>query len=123
MSEYWKHIIEIEKVKKEADQLMMKKIDHYEKELALVREQAQIDTLEKDSIEKLSGNWYLDKGFAYHQIEYVQLVNDKGDKAYSDVVTIINNVYYEGKKIDISESVKKDSYFNLKYAVELNCKK
>ena len=48
MSEYWKHIIEIEKVKKEADQLMMKKIDHYEKELALVREQAQIDTLEKD---------------------------------------------------------------------------
>ena len=41
-------IMEIEKVKKEADQLMMKKIDHYEKELALVREQAQIDTLEKD---------------------------------------------------------------------------
>lgn len=82
-----------------------------------------LDTLEKDSIEKLSGNWYLDKGFAYHQIEYVQLVNDKGDKAYSDVVTTIKNVYYEGKKIDISESVKKDSYFNLKYAVELNCKK
>tara|TARA_R100000700_G_scaffold26822_1_gene33650 strand:- start:1065 stop:1364 length:300 start_codon:yes stop_codon:yes gene_type:complete len=48
MSEYWKHIIEIEKVKKETDELMMKKIDHYEKELALVREQAQIDTLEKD---------------------------------------------------------------------------
>ena len=41
-------IMEIEKVKKEADELMMKKIDHYEKELALVREQAQIDTLEKD---------------------------------------------------------------------------
>ena len=38
-------IMEIEKVKKEADQLMMKKIDHYEKELALVREQAQIDIL------------------------------------------------------------------------------
>ena len=48
MSEYMKHILEIEKVKKEADELMMKKIDHYEKELALVREQAQIDTLEKD---------------------------------------------------------------------------
>ena len=48
MSEYWKHIIEIEKVKKVTDELMMKKIDHYEKELALVREQAQIDTLEKD---------------------------------------------------------------------------
>ena len=35
----------VESVKKEADELMMKKIDHYEKELALVREQAQIDIL------------------------------------------------------------------------------
>ena len=39
----------VESVKKEADELMMKKIDHYEKELALVREDAQIQilTLEK----------------------------------------------------------------------------
>ena len=48
MSEYMKHILEIEKVKKEADELMMKKIDHYEKEIALVREQCQIDLLTKD---------------------------------------------------------------------------
>jgi len=48
MSEYMKHILEIEKVKKEADELMMKKIEHYEKELALVREQCQIDLLTKD---------------------------------------------------------------------------
>ena len=41
-------IMEIEKVKKEADELMMKKIDHYEKELALVREDAQISILEKE---------------------------------------------------------------------------
>ena len=39
---------EVEKVKKEADELMMKKIDYYEKELALVREQCQIDLLTKD---------------------------------------------------------------------------
>ena len=45
MSEYIKHVIEIEKVKKEADELMMKKIDHYEKEIALVREDAQIEHL------------------------------------------------------------------------------
>ena len=45
MSEYIKHVIEIEKVKKEADELMMKKIDHYEKEIALVREDAQIQIL------------------------------------------------------------------------------
>ena len=58
MSEYMKHILEIEKVKKEADELMMKKIDHYEKELALVREQAQIDimTLEKRVAELLKIN-------------------------------------------------------------------
>mgnify|MGYP003122562716 CR=1 FL=1 len=48
MSEYIKHVIEIEKVKKEADELMMKKIDHYEKELALVREDAQIQILRLD---------------------------------------------------------------------------
>ena len=58
MSEYIKHVIEIEKVKKEADELMMKKIDHYEKEIALVREQAQIDimTLEKRVAELLKIN-------------------------------------------------------------------
>ena len=35
----------VKSVKKEADELMMKKIGHYEKEMALVREQAQIDIL------------------------------------------------------------------------------
>ena len=45
MNEGMKNIMEIEKIKKEADELMMKKIDHYEKEMALVREQAQIDIL------------------------------------------------------------------------------
>ena len=48
MSEYMKHILEIEKVKKKADELMMKKIDHYEKEMALVREDAQIQILRLD---------------------------------------------------------------------------
>ena len=45
MSEYLKHVLEIEKVKKEADELMMKKIEHYEKEIALVREDAQVQIL------------------------------------------------------------------------------
>ena len=48
MSEYMKHILEIEKVKKEADELMIKKIEYYVKEIALVREQCQIDLLTKD---------------------------------------------------------------------------
>ena len=38
----------VESVKKEADELMIKKIEYYEKEIALVREQYQIDLLTKD---------------------------------------------------------------------------
>ena len=43
--DYVKLITEVEKSKKEADELMMKKIEHYEKEIVLVREDAQIDIL------------------------------------------------------------------------------
>ena len=50
---------ERESLKKEADELMMKKIEHYEKELALVREDVQIEILrlEKRNTEhqKLNG--------------------------------------------------------------------
>ena len=48
MNEGMKNIMEIEKIKKEADELMMKKITYYEKEIALIREQYQIDLLTKD---------------------------------------------------------------------------
>ena len=48
MNEGMKNIMEIEKIKKEADELMIKKIEYYEKEIALVREQYQIDLLTKD---------------------------------------------------------------------------
>ena len=46
MSEYMKHMMEIESVKKEADKLMMDKIVYYEKEIDLVREEAQITQLQ-----------------------------------------------------------------------------
>ncbi len=46
--DYVKLITEVEKSKKEADELMIKKIEYYEKEIALVREQCQIDLLTKD---------------------------------------------------------------------------
>ena len=48
MNEGMKNIMEIEKIKKEADELMIKKIEYYEKEIALVKEQCQIDLLTKD---------------------------------------------------------------------------
>ena len=47
-NDYVKLITEVEKSKKEADELMMKKIEHYEKEIALVREDAQIQILRLD---------------------------------------------------------------------------
>jgi len=46
MSEYMKHMMEIEAVKKEADKLMMDKIVYYEKEIDLVREEAQVTQLQ-----------------------------------------------------------------------------
>ena len=50
---------ERESLKKEADELMMKKIEHYEKEIALVREDAQIERLRLEKInnehQKLNG--------------------------------------------------------------------
>ena len=41
MSDYIKHIIEIEKIKKEADELMMNKISKYEKEIADLKKELQ----------------------------------------------------------------------------------
>ena len=41
MSDYIKHIIEIEKIKKEADKLMMNKISKYEKEIADLKKELQ----------------------------------------------------------------------------------
>ena len=41
MSDYIKHIIEIEKIKKEADELMMNKISKYEKEITKLKNKAQ----------------------------------------------------------------------------------
>ena len=45
---------ERESLKKEADELMMKKIEHYEKEIALIREDAQIEYLK---LEVCSSSW------------------------------------------------------------------
>ena len=39
---------ERESLKKEADELMMKKIEHYEKKIALVREDAQVEIMRRD---------------------------------------------------------------------------
>ena len=41
MSEYIKHILGIEKIKKEADTLMLNKISKYEKEIAKLKNKAQ----------------------------------------------------------------------------------
>ena len=90
MNEGMKNIMEIEKIKKEADELMMKKIDHYEKEIALVREDAQIQilTLEKrisellkinESHQKLNGELREDNKKLARQIDdYVNKLRKAG---------------------------------------------
>ena len=52
MSEYLKHVLEIEKVKKECDRLMMEKVKKYEaiiyqlkKDLAMEKEEHQYDNM------------------------------------------------------------------------------
>ena len=42
---------ERESLKKEADELMIKKIEHYEKEIALVREDAQVQILAVEKVQ------------------------------------------------------------------------
>ena len=79
MSEYMKHVIEIEKVKKEADELMMKKIDHYEKEIALVREQAQIDML---TLEKRHADNIFEKD---NRIKELEIINKEHQKLNGEI--------------------------------------
>ena len=88
--DYVKLITEVEKSKKEADELMMKKIEHYEKEIALVREDAQIQilTLEKrisellkinESHQKLNGELREDNKKLARQIDdYVNKLRKAG---------------------------------------------
>jgi len=80
-----------------------------------------LDTLQKNSVQKVSGKWYLDKAFAYHNIEYVQLRNETGETAFTDVVSTIKNVYYNGEKVDLSKANVNINNFNLKEAVRVNC--
>ena len=79
MSEYMKHVIEIEKVKKEADELMIKKIDHYEKEIALVREQAQIDML---TLEKRHEDNIFEKD---NRIKELEIINKEHQKLNGEI--------------------------------------
>ena len=79
MSEYMKHVIEIEKVKKEADELMIKKIDHYEKEIALVREQAQIDML---TLEKRHADNIFEKD---NRIKELEIINKEHQKLNGEI--------------------------------------
>ena len=70
---------EVEKVKKEADKLMMKKIEHYEKEIALVREQAQIDML---TLEKRHEDNIFEKD---NRIKELEIINKEHQKLNGEI--------------------------------------
>ena len=73
MSEYMKHMMEIEAVKKEADKLMMEQIAHYEKRLKQkddrIRELEQINKEHQDLNGKLQKrlSQYEDKAAHYRR--------------------------------------------------------
>jgi hypothetical protein len=83
-----------------------------------------LDTLEKDSIKKVSGKWNLDKAFYYYNIGYVQLMNDNYKNrqfAFTDAVSAINHIYYDGKKINLENENIDVNNFSLYHAIRLNC--
>ena len=85
-----------------------------------------LDTLEKDSIKKVSGKWSLDKAFYYYNIGYVQLMNDNyknREFGFTDAVSAINHIYYDGKKINLENENIDVNNFSLYHAIKLNCGK
>jgi hypothetical protein len=80
-----------------------------------------LDTLEKDSIEKISGKWSLDKAFYYYNIGYVQLMSDNYKFGFTDAVSAINHIYYDGKKINLENENIDVNNFSLYHAIQLNC--
>ena len=86
MSEYMKHTLEIEKIKKEADELMMKKIEHYEKEIALVREDAQIEIL--NQTKKHADNIF-EKD---NRIKELEIINKEHQKLNGELRNDVSNM-------------------------------
>jgi hypothetical protein len=83
-----------------------------------------LDTLEKDSIKKVSGKWNLDKAFYYYNIGYVQLMNDNYKNrqfGFTDAVSAINHIYYDGEKINLENENIDVNNFSLYHAIQLNC--
>ena len=85
-----------------------------------------LDTLEKDSIKKVSGKWSLDKAFYYYNIGYVQLRSNNYNNrqfAFTDAVSAISHIYYDGEKINLENENVDVNNFSLYHAIKLNCGK
>ena len=76
---------ERESLKKEADELMMKKIEHYEKEIALVREDAQIDILNQA---KRHADNIFEKD---NRIKELEIINNEHQKLNSELQIKLSN--------------------------------
>tara|TARA_Y100001960_G_C14712971_1_gene848037 strand:- start:627 stop:1292 length:666 start_codon:yes stop_codon:yes gene_type:complete len=80
-----------------------------------------LDTIEKKSTKKASGKWYLNKALKYYNIEYVQLINNNGETAFTDVVSTLKDIYFDDTKVQVENHVYDMSRFNLKHSIQLNC--
>ena len=88
MSEYMKHMMEIEAVKKEADKLMMDKIVYYEKEIDLVREEAQVTQLQLEKKIQQKDD----------RIRELEQINKEHQKINGELRTDVNNMTEMCKK-------------------------
>ena len=95
MSDYIKHIIEIEKIKKEADKLMVNKISKYEKEITKLKNKAQNAETEVALI-KATGMNSPEMINAKKELEEVKADNKKLAQQIEDLLSRLDKLRHLG---------------------------
>ena len=95
MSDYIKHIIEIEKIKKEADELMMNKIIKYEKEIKELKDRVNAAETETALI-KATGMNSPEMINAKKELEEVKADNKKLAQQIEDLLSRLDKLRHLG---------------------------
>ena len=95
MSDYIKHIIEIEKIKKEADKLMMNKISKYEKEIKELKDRVNAAETETALI-KATGMNSPEMINAKKELEEVKADNKKLAQQIEDLLSRLDKLRHLG---------------------------
>ena len=95
MSDYIKHIIEIEKIKKEADKLMVNKISKYEKEIKELKDRVNAAETETALI-KATGMNSPEMINAKKELEEVKADNKKLAQQIEDLLSRLDKLRHLG---------------------------